>query len=313
MNAAVLHDPKGVPRAESFPDPDLHDGEVFARVLAAGLHQLVRVHAAGAHYSSHGIYPMVPGVDGVAELPDGRCAYIGWLRPPYGTFAELAAVSPSRAIALPGGLAPELAAGLVNPASSSWLGLRLRARLEPGERVLVLGATGTSGQLAVQIARALGAGRVVAAGRNAEVLARLAADRTLRVDAPDFADHLGRELADHGVDIVLDYLWGAPAEATLAALLAVRMQMPRRVRYVNIGQSAGGEIRLSPHVLRSTKLELLGSGLGSVTPPEIERELPRLLERASALQIDVATVPLARVDEAWRTLPVGGRRLVIVP
>jgi len=313
MNAAVLHDPAGIPRSESFPDPEPQGDEVLARVLAAGLHQLVRMHASGSHYTSHRRYPMVPGIDGVAELPDGRRAYVSWLRPPHGTFAERAAVALDRAITLPAGLAPEIAAAIVNPASSSWLALRLRAPMAAGERVLVLGATGASGRLAVQIARALGAGRVVAAGRNPEVLGRLAADHTLRVDAPDFADQLGRELADHGVDIVLDYLWGPPAETTLTALLAARSQLAGRVRYVNIGQSAGGDIRLSPHVLRSMKLELLGSGFGSVTPSEIASEVPQLLERADRLTIDVDAVPLARVDQAWRTPPSGGRRIVIVP
>ncbi|HEY0191238.1 MAG TPA: zinc-binding alcohol dehydrogenase family protein [Kofleriaceae bacterium] len=312
MLAAVLHDPTSAPRAEEFADPPLAGGEVSARVLAAGLHQLVRIHANGTHYSSHKQYPMIPGVDGVAELPDGRRAYIGWLRPPYGTFAERAAVDPSRVLEVPRQLAPERVAALVNPASSSWLALRLRAELTAGERVLVLGATGTSGQLAVQLARVLGAGRVVAVGRNPQVLGRLAADHVLQLDAPDFAEQLRQELTCHGTDIVLDYLWGAPAEATLAALLASRAHLAKRVRYVNIGQSAGGSLPLSPHVLRSMNLAMLGSGLGSVTPAEIARELPGLLAHAGSLTIDLDPTPLTAVDTAWTTADAG-RRIVIMP
>ena len=314
MNAAVLHAARATPRAEAFPDPTPHEGEVIARVLAAGLHQLVRIHANNTHYSSHGQYPMVPGVDGVAELPDGRIAYVGWPRAPYGTFAEQVAVMPYRAIELPPGLSPVVAAAIVNPASSGWLSLRLRARMQPGERVLVLGATGTSGKLAVQIARALGAGRVIAAGRNEAVLAALGADATLRVDAPDFAAQLAAELAG-GLDIVLDYLWGAPAETTLAAILAARTALiGRRVRYVNIGQSAGDHIRLSPHALRSLDLELSGSGLGSVTPAEMAAEVPALLAQAArgAITIDHAVVPLAEIEAAWQR-PGDGRRIVVVP
>jgi NADPH:quinone reductase-like Zn-dependent oxidoreductase len=316
MRAAVLHEPSGVPRAESFPDPQIQGDEVSVRMLAAGLHQLVRIHAGGVHYSSHGTYPLVPGVDGVAELPDGRHAYVSWPRPPYGTFAERAAISPARAIALPAGLAPEIAAAIVNPASSGWLALRLRARLQPGESVLVLGATGASGQLAVQNARVLGAGRVIACGRNAHVLGKLGADLVLRVDAPELAGQIHRELVDHGIDVVLDYLWGTPAAITLEAILAARGPLSgHRIRYVNIGQSAGGHIQLSPHVLRSTQVELLGSGIGSVTPTEMAREIPPILEQAArgALTIDVEAVPLARVEEAWQAAPEHGRRVVIVP
>jgi len=215
---------------------------------------------------------------------------------------------------LPDGVAPEHAAALVNPASSSWLALRLRAPLEPGQTVLVLGATGTSGQLAVQIARALGAGRIIAAGRNAVVLAALPADLTLRVDAPDFPAALTAAIGERGVDVILDYLWGAPAEATFHALLACRHALTgRRIRYVDIGQSAGDHIHFSPHALRSLDLHLLGSGIGSVPTADIAREVPHLLARARELTIAVDPVPLARVGEAWAATAEAGRRVVMVP
>lgn len=308
MRAAVVSAPESPPRAADFPEPTPTGDEVVLPVLAAGLHQLVRLQAAGKHYTSHSQYPLIPGVDGVAALPDGRPAYFGWLRPPYGTFAERAAVSLARTLPLPDGLDPARAAGIVNPASSGWLALRLRAKLQPGERVLVLGATGTSGQLAVQLARALGAGRVVAAGRNTTALAGLDVDATLAID-DQFRAALDRELA-HGVDIVLDYLWGAPAHTTFAALLAARQ--PHRVRYINIGQSAGDHLDLSSHVLRSTKLELLGSGFGSATPAEIAGEMPALLAHAAALRFDHDLVPLADIEAAWQR-PTSSRRIVIAP
>jgi len=318
MQAAVLHTASETPRAESFADPDLQGQELSARVLAAGLHQLVRVHANGTHYTSPKRYPLVPGIDGVAELPDGRRVYFSWPRAPYGTFAERVALDPARAIELPAGLDPVIAAAIVNPASASWFALRLRTALEAGEHVLVLGATGASGQLAVQNARALGAGRVIACGRNARVLAGLGADAALRIDAVDFAAQLEAEVAAHGVDVVLDFLWGPPASAAMHALLSARTSSAmaaRTVRYVNIGQSAAGTLELSPHILRSMKFELLGSGLGSVTPPEMAREIPGLLAEAArgAITIAVEPIALSEIERAWTVPAKDGRRVVIVP
>jgi NADPH:quinone reductase-like Zn-dependent oxidoreductase len=314
MQAAVVHSADAAPRAESFPDPQPQPNEVIARVLAAGLHPLTRGHASGKHYTSTGKYPLVPGVDGVAELPDGRLAYFGWQRAPYGTFAELAVVAPEAALILPQGLSAELGAAIVNPAMSSWLALRLRARMQPGERVLILGATGSSGRLAVQIARAFGASHIIAAGRNAEVLAALGADATLRLDAPEFRDNLVREFAG-GIDVVLDYVWGAPAGATFDALLAARYQLTgKRVRYCNIGEMAGAHVTMSAHALRSMNLEIVGSGFGAVQPHEIRAELPQILEMAARgkLKIDVEPVPLAKIGEVWARGD-RGKRVVIVP
>ena len=119
MQAAVLHAASGTPHADLFADPELQGSEVSARVLAAGLHQLVRVHAHGTHYTSPKRYPMVPGIDGVAEMPDGKRVYFSWPRTPFGTFAERAAIDPARVIELPAGLDPIVAAAIVNPASAS--------------------------------------------------------------------------------------------------------------------------------------------------------------------------------------------------
>jgi NADPH:quinone reductase-like Zn-dependent oxidoreductase len=313
--AAVIESASSSPTPAEVPEPVPAAGEVVGRVLAAGLHQLVRAHAANRHYSSHGRYPMAPGIDGVAELPDGRRVYFAWPKGPYGSFAERIAISPDRAIELPVGVLPEVAAAIVNPAMSGWLALRLRAPIAPDQTVVVLGATGTSGKLAVQVARALGAKRIVAAGRNASALASLGADETLKIDADDFGARLDAELADRGVDIVLDYLWGGVAERTLAGINAARERYTtQRIRYVNIGQSAGDKIAFSPHALRSTKLELIGSGLGSVTPAEMAAEIPALLAAVAAgqLTIELERYPLARVGEAWAATDAG-RRAVIVP
>lgn len=304
MNAAVMHGPEVDPVVEMFAEPEPRGGEVMATVLAAGLHPLVRGHARGAHYASEGGYPLIPGVDGVVAMPDGRRLYTGWLRAPYGTFAEHAAVAGG--VELPADVDPVRVAGLVNPASSSWLALRLRARIVAGETVMVLGATGASGRLAIQIARLLGATRVIAvARRDVDV----GADATILLD-----DGYGAALASElrrGIDIVLDYLWGEPAARTFETILATRAE--HRLRYVNIGQSAPGEVTLSPHVLRGTDLELTGSGLGSISRADLGRELPPLVDRIARgeLALPVRAVPLGEVGSVWRD--DGGTRAVIVP
>lgn len=307
MKAAVIHRPDAEPIVEMFAEPEPRGPEVLATVLAAGLHPLVRGHARGAHYSSGKQYPLIPGVDGVVAMPDGSRLYTGWLRAPYGTFAERAAVA--QGVPLDPGADSTRVAGLVNPASSSWLALRLRARLSPGERVVVLGATGAGGRLAVQIARALGAGRVLAVGRDLERLRTVGADAAIALDA-SYRDALIAELRD-GVDVILDYLWGEPALRTFEAILAARGS--RRLRYVNIGQSAPGDVVLSPHVLRATDLELCGSGMGSIAQEELVREMPPLVARIARgeFTLPLRTVPLSEVPNVWRD---GGReRTVILP
>lgn len=303
MLAAVIHSAADTPRAEEFADPP----NANLRVLAAGLHPLVKGRASGKHYTSSKIYPQIVGVDGVGELA-GKHVYFGWIEPPYGTFAERAAAAAT--IPVPDGVDPALAAAIVNPAMSSWLALNVRANFQKGEHVLILGATGASGKLAVQVARALGAGRVVAAARNPDELAKLGADLTLRTDHPEFVERLREELVAHGCDIVLDYLWGQPAEHAIAAFLAAHDEHgERRTRYVNIGQSAGGDIKFSPHLLRSTRMTMLGSGFGSVTPPEIGREIPKILAEAArgALTMEFDRVPLSTIGDAWSS----ARRVVV--
>ena len=315
MKAAVVHAAGAPPRYEEFSAPTAKAGEVEVRVLAAGLHPLVRAIASGRHYSSSGTYPIVPGVDGVGRLSDGSAVYFSFPAAPYGTFAERAVAPAQSVIPLPANLDPVHAAGLVNPVMSSWLALRQRAKLPPGGNVLILGATGSAGRAAVQVARALGAGRVVAAGRNQTALNRLNADAALKVDAPDFAGALEAELAANGVDVVLDYLWGPPMEAFLKVFYSLRKRFgARRVQLVNIGHSAGAHVPLDPSVLRSTGLELLGSGLGSVAPPQMAQGIAELLEAAArgAVAVEVQPVPLAEVESAW-TAPDGGKRVVFVP
>jgi NADPH:quinone reductase-like Zn-dependent oxidoreductase len=214
-----------------------------------------------------------------------------------------------------------IAAAVPNPAMSSWLALTWRAKLQPGETVLVLGATGVAGRLAVRVARHLGAGRVVGAGRNPEALAALAglgADSTVRLEGsdPELEEAFARQAGDGGDDVVLDYLWGRPTEALVAALTGHDlMAKPTRTRLAQVGEMAGPVLRLPAEALRSSGLEVMGSGGGSIPPVAIFETFPRLWELAAkgGLRVDVEPVPLADVQAAWQRSDLGGRRLVLVP
>lgn len=297
MKAAVVRELGALPVYEDFPEPVAGPDEEIVTVRAAGLHLLVKGIAAGKHYSMQTKVPLVPGVDGVGRTASGRRVYFGGLKPPYGTMAERAAAS-KRAFEVPEGLSDAKCAAVMNPGMSSWLALLERARFERGENVLVLGATGASGALALQVARKLGAGRVIAAGRDAEALRRLPADVHLSLDELP-------KVAEEKIDVVLDYIWGPPAEVTLRSLKG-------RPRYVQIGSMAGDAIALPASVLRSTGITITGSGLGSVPMDAVFREMPRFLAIAAELEVEPIEVPLRDVAKVWNER-TGTRRLVLVP
>ncbi len=193
MRAAVVHAFDGPPSYGAFEEPRLAPGEIVVEVAAAALSPLARIQASGKHYSSQAALPFVPGVDGVGRLADGRRVYFAFPARPWGALAERVAVRSEYTVPVPPGLDDVTAAAIANPGMSSWVALKSRARLQAGEGVLVNGATGTSGRLAVRIARHLGAGRVVVTGRNEARLAELAAegaDAVISLNGP--ADELVR-------------------------------------------------------------------------------------------------------------------------
>lgn len=312
MHAAVVHDTAQAPRYDEFADPVVGEGRVEAEVLASAVHVIVRTIAAGRHYSASTKPPFVPGLDGVVRLPDGRRVYAAGVEAPYGMLAERVSLPKGVGVDVPEGLSDAAAAALVNPAASSWIPLsRLGAE---GRTVLIIGATGTSGLLAVQTAKALGAARVVALGRNADGLARaaeLGAHATVAL-ADDLAAPLAEVAGESGAyDIVLDYLWGPPARVVLDALVANKVDPHRPVRFVNIGNLAGAELAVPAAVLRSSAIELSGHGIGSF-PLELAPAATKAMFAAALegrLTVDHVERPLSEVETAW-DLP---ERLVLVP
>lgn len=320
MNAAVVTSYSQPPQYATFDDPVAAAGEQLVQMRAAGLHQIVRGIAAGKHYLSTGKFPFIPGVDGVGIFPDGSRAYFGGARFPYGTMCETTVIGAGAiVIPLPDAIEDAKAAGIANPAMSSWLALD-RAEFAAGQNVLILGATGTSGQLAVQIAKHRGAGKVIATGRNPEALAKLkslGADAVVSLDQDKAAlvAELREAMLANGVDVVLDYLWGAPAEAALDALGAKGVVKPGgRVRFLQIGNLAGETIALPAHTLRSTNIQLLGSGFGSALLDGIREAVGAFFQLAAkeTFEFSYKAVPLAEVTERWGEKDAT-TRLVFIP
>jgi NADPH:quinone reductase-like Zn-dependent oxidoreductase len=251
----------------------------------------------------------------VGKLEDLTRVYFGTMRKPFGTFAEIAPAPDWITLNLPDGLPDEAAAALANPGMSSWAALKYRAQFKAGESVLILGATGVAGSLAIQIAKRLGARRVVACGRN---LPALEACKALGADAlisfgqerDSLVAALRKEFAENGVDVVLDYLWGAPAQAAFDAMLVKGLDnKSKRIRYIQIGESAGSKIELAASVLRSSGVEVLGSGFGSVELKDIMKAVAEFFAAAAKkpFTMKVEQVPLSDVESAWSRKEEGVR------
>lgn len=322
MNAAVLHALNGPPRFEPFPEPIPQENEVVVHVRAAALKPIDKQMAAGSHYAAFRELPAVCGMDGVGRLDNGARVFFARPRSPYGSMAQRTIVSPSHTFPVPDEIEDDVVAAVVNPGLSAWGALVWRAQLTAGETVLILGATGVTGKLAVQTAKLLGAGRVIGAGRNEQVLSTLhdlGADTTICLDksADELTETFAREAGEAGFDVIIDYLWGAPTEALLAAITRRDLDASlSRIRLIEVGESAGPTISLAAAALRSSRLEILGAGSGNApASPELWLQAVRQLMSNVAtgkLRIDTQRVPLREVADAWQR-EQHGRRTVLIP
>jgi NADPH:quinone reductase-like Zn-dependent oxidoreductase len=320
MKAAVLHELGKAPRCEEFAEPAAGRDEAVVRVRAASLKAVDRQLAEGSHYASARELPVVCGTDGVGDLEDGTRVFFGGPRRPHGAMAERTVVPRAFCFPAPSGIDDDTVAALPNPGISAWLSLTHRAKLAPGETVLILGATGVTGQLAVQIAKLLGARRVIGAGRNEQVLGRLGelgADATIQVDRPRdvLRDAFAREAGDAGFDVIIDYLWGHPTEALLAAVTRPEFAaVTKETRLVQVGESAGPTISLPAAVLRSTALTILGTA-GIPSREVLADAMQQVMARAARreLRIETERAPLADIASVWQRHGQSGRRLVVIP
>jgi NADPH:quinone reductase-like Zn-dependent oxidoreductase len=316
MKAAVVRDFKQGPGYDSF-ELAPSEGGLVLDVLAAALSPRARSGASGAHYTSTGLLPLVPGIDGVGRLPNGQRVYFLAANEAVGTMAEKALAEPRLTVPIPDSLASSTIAAGMLPAISAWVSLTKRAPLQAGQRVLVLGATGTAGQLAVQIAKHLGAGSVIAVGRSAgglDATRRLGADQLVRLTGTKADSDTVGQLASE-VDIVLDYLWGSVTSSLMPALCRHRQAESQALHWVLIGSAAGEEIALSSVILRKRNLHILGTGQGAMSAPDMFSVTGDIVAAFAAghLQVRVREVPLSEVAAWWSAPLDSGERLVFIP
>lgn len=309
MRAAVLTE-HGLPSPGEWDEPAAGPGQAVVEVAAAGVNPVDVSKAAGLFYTGNAPIPSVAGSEGVGRLPDGRRVYFGATVPPLGSIAERTLIDPAAAYDVPGALDDGLAVALGIAGLAAWLALE-RGGLGVGEHVLVLGASGSVGQLAVQAARLMGAGRVIAAARSEGALERSirqGADAVVNLGGADLSERF-KHAGEGRIDLVIDPLWGEPAVA------ALRATAPHG-RLVQLGQSAGAEATFAAADLRGPGRSILGHS-NFVVDSAVKREaFRRLAEHAVAgeIKLDVERLPLERVTEAFeRQKQSPGHKLVIVP
>ena len=319
MKAAVLSQYGTLPKYGEFADPIPNAGEQLLYLKAASIKNIDKIMAKGAHYDRFKLLPAVVGVDGVGVLEDGRRVYAGQSG---GFMAEKVAISNFRYILLPDNVNDITAAALPNPALSAWFSLSYRAAIQAGDTVYINGATGVTGKIAIQLAKYLGAGKVIASGRNPEILETLSdlgADEivSLAQSEDNIKTTIKKKLAQNPFDIVIDYTWGRPAELLLETLTGNDLHSAaHKTRFVSVGEMAGSAIQLSSATLRSAAIELYGVGGGSI-PKEIMQQvpghtLPLLFELAAKgiLKVDTEVVQFKDIETAWsKNAP--GKRLVV--
>jgi NADPH:quinone reductase-like Zn-dependent oxidoreductase len=322
MKAAVIYNKGEMPKYAEFADPiSQNENEIVISVKAVAITNLDRGIVSGAHYSAanDNLSGTVIGSDCVGVLENGQRVYARGIN---GTIAEKAIVDKQRMVLLPEDIDDAVAAALPNAVAGSAMALRFRAGMQPGETVLINGATGFTGQMAIQIAKHYGAKRIIVTGRNEktlESLLTLGADEiiSLKQDDQSIVDQLKAIQQETPIDIILDYLWGHSAEL-IFSFLKGKGNFTHKVRYVSIGAMAGDSIQLSAAILRSVDLQLSGSGLGSWTKEQVKllfsEILPEmfLLAAQQKLKVNIETIPLVHIETMWNKEHPDGKRVVVI-
>jgi len=319
VKAAVLHEVGGIPRYEEVPDPVAGKDEVIVEVKAVAVENVDKMVVAGTHYASRRFItqlPVIPGFDGVGTLRDGTVVGFGNPRLPYGALAEKTVV-PSNAVApVPEGLDPAVAVVLATAVTG--MSIKTAAGFVPGETVLIQGATGVAGRLAVKVARLLGAGRIVATGRDDDALREvqdLGADNVINTTVPDeVLAQAYTEAKGEGYDIIVDFLWGRPTEVLLRTLVPESFAFPKPTRLIQVGESAGPTLTIAAESLRTSGVEIYGAakGLSSATMREVYGQIVQWAQ-AGKLTFELEKVSLSEIETAWQRTNLRGRRLVVVP
>lgn len=322
MKAAIVFEKGGIPQYADFPDPEVSsENEQLISVKAASIKHLDRARASGTHYSTENEehQPKLIGSDGVGLLANGDKVYFFSKK---GTVAEKAVADKKFIVPIPDGLDFPTAAALPNAVMGSAMGLKFKTKLKPGETVLINGATGITGKVAIQVAKLYGAKKVIVTGRNEEVLASLydlGSDEvvSLKLNDEDFKQKIKNIHNETPIDVVLDYIWGHSVELLLSALKGDGT-FSHKTRLVSVGGMSGDTIQLSSQILRGTDIQISGSGLGSWTPDEFKQLLteiiPEMFQAAAnnKLKIETETVNLKDIDTVWQHEISSRKRLVIL-
>ena len=321
MKAAVVFQKGELPKyVTDFEEPNVqNENELLISVKASAVKNLDKMRASGKHYSMQTInQPIVVGTDGVGFLEDGTRVYAMGVS---GMIAEKAIIEKSKVVELPANIDNEIASALPNAVMGSALALRFRAALQKGETVLINGATGVTGRMAVQLAKHYGAKKVIATGRNEQSLQELlalGADETISIKQDDesFISQIKKIHKQNPIDVVIDYLWGHTAELILSSLKGDG-GFSHRTRFITIGGMTGDTITLSSSILRGTDIQISGSGLGSWTREEVKllftEILPEIFQLAAdnRLKLQTINVELKDIEKAWAMNIDGGKRLVV--
>jgi NADPH:quinone reductase-like Zn-dependent oxidoreductase len=311
MKAGIITTAGKPPVYGDFKEPVASQGRELINVTASALSHFSKSRSSGSHYSSDGVFPVVAGADGVGRTAEGRRVYFALPEAPYGALAERSLVRAQQCVAVPDGVDDVTAAAIANPGMSAWAALVERAQLQSGETVLVNGATGTAGRLAVQLAKYLGAGKVIATGRNEtelQDLLSLGADVVIpfslggdqQQGAQQYEQALSAEFA-RGINVVIDYLWGESARTIIVAI-AKTVEDATPVRFVHVGGASRQEnIELPGAALRSSAIQLMGSGLKSVSFAKLLDSIRNVFEAVepAKLQIATRTVQLSAIEKTW--------------
>ncbi|TCN51495.1 zinc-binding alcohol dehydrogenase family protein [Flavobacterium circumlabens] len=320
MKAAVVYKKGELPQYTDFPDPIVeNENQVLIAVKAAAVKNLDKNIASGKHYSAdEKETAKVAGGDGVGLLEDGTRVYALGVT---GMIAEKAIIDKNKMVKVPEGLDDCTAAALPNAVAGSAMALRFRADIQKGETVLINGATGVTGKIAIQLARHYGAEKIIVTGRKEETLKtllNLGADEYVVLTQPEeeFIAQIKKIHSNTPIDIIIDYLWGPSAELILKSLKGDGSFTPK-TRFVSVGSLSGDTIQLSSEILRSVDLQLSGSGFGSWTKKEmmqlITEILPEMFELVLSEKLVIETVSIAieDIEKAWDMTVPDGKRLVI--
>ncbi|PIF43867.1 NADPH:quinone reductase-like Zn-dependent oxidoreductase [Chryseobacterium sp. 52] len=322
MKAAVVITKGSIPQYTDFPDPETpKENEVQISVKAASIKNLDRAIAGGNHYSvSNEVHqPKIIGTDGAGHLENGEKVYFFSKK---GTTAEKINVEKGFVIQVPEALDFATAAALPNAVMGSAMGLKFKAGMKPGDTVLINGATGVTGRIAVQAAKLYGAKKIIATGRNEESLQsllELGADEIISLKLPeeDFKKKIKDIHDESPIDIILDYVWGHSVEMILSALKG-NGTFSHKTRLVSVGGMSGDTIQLSSQILRGTDIQISGSGLGSWTKEEtrllFSEIIPEMFQAAvdGKIKIDTETAEIKDVEAVWNTEIPAGKRLVLI-